>query len=291
MIVTYFHLSTDELERRGYFDNLKRLVEFMYRDNGNQKVTLVVHSMGGLVSLHFLTGYSGIDQAWKDTYINAYVTLSGAWSGGVAALGSVISGKQFGDFNALNELLAQFLVPITQTIPSIPWLLPRASVFGDRVLVETLDASERDYTAADYQQLFNLIGYDNGYQIHQNLIQTITPDYPAPNVPTYCYYGVDVPTPERYIYDQVGGQPMFVVEGEGDGTVNLVSSEVCLRWRSMPYRFESRQFSGVNHFNIVRDQEVLKDIAEIVGVSQRFGSRRFTSRRFNNRRFKRAMNF
>ena len=59
----------DELEKRGYFNRLKSLVEDTYRRNGNTKVTLVVHSMGGLVSLHFLTGFSGINQAWKNTII------------------------------------------------------------------------------------------------------------------------------------------------------------------------------------------------------------------------------
>ena len=261
----------------------------MYHDNGEQRVTLVVHSMGGLVSLHFLTGYSGIDQAWKDAHINAYITLSGAWSGGVAALASVISGKQvFGGFDLLNELLANFLVPIGRTIPSIPWLLPRASVFGDRVLLATPRGM---YTAADYRQLFDKIQYSKGYQVYQNQVENITPNYPAPNVPTYCLYGVGVETPEMYIYDQsleedsVGVQPSMVVMGDGDGTVNLVSSQVCERWASMSprYPFQSKRYDGVEHISIVSNDQVIEDIRRIVSPPLlRFNRRRF------NRRFKRA---
>ena len=54
---------TDELEKRGYFDKLKSLIEDMYNSNGQTKVTLVVHSMGGPVSLHFLTGFNRVNQA------------------------------------------------------------------------------------------------------------------------------------------------------------------------------------------------------------------------------------
>ena len=41
----------------------------MYKENGNTKVTLVVHSMGGPVSLYFLTKV--VNQQWKDTYIHS----------------------------------------------------------------------------------------------------------------------------------------------------------------------------------------------------------------------------
>ena len=49
--------------------------------NGNRRVTLVAHSMGGPVSLYFLTQFARVTQQWKDTYIKSWVTLSGAWSG------------------------------------------------------------------------------------------------------------------------------------------------------------------------------------------------------------------
>ena len=62
----------------------------IYETNGNRKVTIVVHSMGGPVSLYFLTGI--VSQEWKDTYIHSYVTLAGAWSGGNEFLATLVSG-------------------------------------------------------------------------------------------------------------------------------------------------------------------------------------------------------
>ena len=121
----------------------------------------MAHSMGGIVSLHFLTGFSGINQAWKNKYIHAYVPLSAAWSGGVATLQTVISGAHGIPDSLLfaSNLIADFLVPIVRTFESVPWLFPKSSVFGDQVLVST---PAKDYTASDYKELFRKVGYTNG---------------------------------------------------------------------------------------------------------------------------------
>ncbi len=55
---------------------IKLLKSLNENKNDETKMTLMAHSMGGLVSLHFLTGISEIPQEWKDKYI-------GAWDGGV----------------------------------------------------------------------------------------------------------------------------------------------------------------------------------------------------------------
>ena len=138
------------------------MIEDMYDSNDQTKVTLVVHSMGGLVCLHFLTGFSAVDQAWKDKHIHALVTLNGAWSGGVATLQTVISGAHdIPDFLLFaSNLIADFIVPITRTFESLPWIFPKSSVFGNRVLIST---PAKDYTANDYEELFRKVGYTNGY--------------------------------------------------------------------------------------------------------------------------------
>ena len=250
----------------------------MYYKNNRAKVTLVVHSMGGLVSLHFLTGYDGIDQAWKDRHINAYVTLSAAWSGGAAALRSVISGTH----SVINkfmwvDVINDYLVPIARTFESIPWLFPRPSVFKDQVLVST-PGREYKATVRDYQALLtNIPGYENGYQFFQR-VQKINEDYPAPYVPTYCFYGDKVNTPLKFDYPKkfdgrtntIGMTPK-TTHGPGDGTVNTVSSHVCRRWGSMRphYHFTDKAFNGVNHMGIVKDKSVLQEIAKIVRAPEK----------------------
>lgn len=51
--------------------------------NGNQKVILIVHSLGGLMSLTMLRNQN---QQWKDTYIKMVISLAGAWGGSAKAV-------------------------------------------------------------------------------------------------------------------------------------------------------------------------------------------------------------
>lgn len=87
---TLYLTHAKQLTERGYFIALKQLIQTMYKENGNTKVTLVVHSMGGPVSLHFLTKV--VDQQWKDTYIRSYITLAGVWAGNSNGICTLLSG-------------------------------------------------------------------------------------------------------------------------------------------------------------------------------------------------------
>ena len=264
-------MLTDELEKRGYFHQLKSMIENMYNSNSGTKVTLVVHSMGGLVSLHFLTGFSGVNQAWKDTYIHALVTLNGPWAGTVFVLQTVISGfhKTPDLLLFASKLIDKFALPLTRSFESIPWLFPKSSVFGNQILIST---PAKDYTANDLKELFRKVGYTNGYRFFQR-VQAINPNLPAPNVPTYCFYGNKVKTPSKLTYSKnfngktntVGLRPR-VTNGDGDGTVNIESARVCHKWSSMPskYPFRYKVFSGAGHNSIMKKSKVMAEIGRIV---------------------------
>ncbi len=226
----------------------------------------MVHSMGGPVSLYFFAKFNGINQAWKNKYIHAYVPLSGAWNGGVQTLEVLISGKSIGFIPSFaSKLLNKILVPIARTLESFPWLAPISSVFGNRVLVST---PSRQYTANDYQELFGKIGYTNGYRFFQK-VQPLLQNFPSPNVPTYCYYGVNVPTRSRLIYKNdfspgvsTIGQTPTIVNGNGDGTVNIESSKVCNKWPGV----KVKTYSGIGHQDMTKKAVVLDDVAIIVNA-------------------------
>ncbi len=153
---------------------------------------------------------------------------SAAWCGGTGALQTVISGihNTHGFLIVANDLISDFFVPIVRTLESIPWLFPKTSVFRNDVLVST---PSKDYTASDYEKLFGNIGYTNGNKFFQG-VQGLVTNYPAPNVPTYCYYGTGVNTPKKLSYkidfrsgvDTIGLTPTTTF-GDGDGTVNIVT--------------------------------------------------------------------
>ena len=233
----------------------------MHRDSG-EKVTIVAHSMGGPVTLYFFNNL--VNQDWKDEHINAYIPVSGAWSGGNMVLPILVSGihSLIPEIPILSEYLED-LSPAFQTFESMIWLLPNPDVSADIVL---LTSDEKEYSANDYEEMFNDMGKPEYHTKHE-YARLINGEYTAPNVPTYCFYGVDVETPESFHYGSKFPDSLEeIVMGNGDGQVNLISSEVCLRWSSQDAFYTSKTFSGVRHIEILSNESVLRDIAAVVGI-------------------------
>ena len=251
----------DELDRLGYFDRLQSLIEEMYEVEG-EKVTIVAHSMGGPTTLYFLN--RKVTQEWKDQYINAFVPLSGAWSGGNQALGVLLSGLDVTPHSIFLHDYIKDLSPAAQSMESLLWMLPNPGVWGDEILVTT---PIRSYSANQYREMFSDIGRIEDYSKLERVLQ-INGDYPSPNVPVHCFYGGNLTTPEAFHYDLgfPASKIVNITSGYGDDTVNLQSSEVCLRWSNQLAPFTSRVFPFVGHLQMTTDQAILNAIAEIVGI-------------------------
>ena len=140
----FLFVHAGELERVGYYDALKSLIEELYYNNDRTPVSIVVVSYGGPVSHYFLT--SGIvSQTWKDKFVGNYITIGGAWSGGNFLLQMLISSKLgLGEKifpillpGIISDALAKLLRPLFRSFQSTYYLLPRASLWKDTVIVET----------------------------------------------------------------------------------------------------------------------------------------------------------
>ena len=248
------------LIERGYFAALKEVVEQMYEENGNTKVSLLVASQGGPVSLYFLTRL--VTQDWKDTYIDTYIPLASAFGAGSHLIHILLTGPVILTGTATDEVDTR---AEDRTIPAIFWLIPHASFWNDTVFVVT---PSRNYTANDYEQLFADAGYPQGYE--QFKISENDLEVPAPNVPTHCIYGLGFPTPLSFVYNDSEGFPdkrPVVIHGDGDGVVNKESLETCLRWTNSGYPLNNTVFHGIaSHEFALEDIEVLQLIGSIVGA-------------------------
>ena len=254
------------LQQEGYYDRLKQLVEDMYENNGQQGVTIMGHSMGGPVAHYFLTNFPPVTQEWKDKYVHAFVPIASSWGGSNQALQLQISGINFHGLN-----IPTLMVPVTSTFGSIAWMLPSTHVWGDTTIVYT---PTRNYTANDFQQLFSDVGYENGYDMYES-VSLLSGNFPAPNVNTYCFTSNGTETPERFIYDEdfVGSDPLkmepTIIFGDGDGTVNGRSNDVCLQWEDMRCHYLiPENIEGVGHISLARDDRTLAKIAKIVGAPE-----------------------
>jgi triacylglycerol esterase/lipase EstA (alpha/beta hydrolase family) len=85
MAVSAFRL--DEMSH--YLKQLQTLIEDTYKENGQQKVMLIGHSMGNLYILYMLNHLS---QSWKDQYIKSFVSLAAPWGGAVKTIRLMTSG-------------------------------------------------------------------------------------------------------------------------------------------------------------------------------------------------------
>ena len=241
-----------QLEQRGYYSQLQSLVETMYNDTNNERVTMVAHSMGGLVSLYFLNNV--VSQEWKDQYINAYIPIAAPLGGTASSLGGVILRSSI----VSNLAGGRDSISVTRSFAGLVMLFPSPSVYGDTAIVST---PVRNYTASDYQEIFNAIGYTNGYQMYLGT-EDINIGYPAPNVTVHCVVGTGLPTPVRLAYPTgniSNASSVEVVFGPGDGLVEDRATRVCLRWRNVQQnRFTYQPVRNVTHEALLNDITVLQ---------------------------------
>ena len=219
------------------------------------------------MSLYFLNEV--VTQEWKDKYIKVYIPLSGAFGGASETIESVVSGR----LPSFSVLHFEALLTLQRSLQSLYWLMPRAEIFENQILVQT---PTTNYTALDYQQMFTTFAnYPLGWTKYMPT-SSINAGYMYPGVPTHCFYGSDVPTPLTYVYknNHSTTERPKVVMGTGDGTVNKAGLEVCLRWicSTNSTGFQSRAFCGVKHNDMLKNTEVLNAIGEIVMAGPPNGS-------------------
>ncbi|XP_002739024.1 lysosomal phospholipase A and acyltransferase-like [Saccoglossus kowalevskii] len=241
-----------------FFKNLTNLIEETYKKNDNKRVVLVTHSMGGPYALYLLNHKS---QEWKDKYIKSLTSLGGPWTGAVKIVRVFTSGDNLGTFvvNALE------LRPAQRTYPSSAWLYPNDKFWDSKqVVVET---PTRNYTLGDHKQLFKDLGIPYAYDMWldtKDLIGSLT----APGVPVFCLHGSEVPTGEKFIYDDShifpDDQPI-ILTGDGDGTVNMKSLKACLLWKDQQkHPVLEKGFPGNEHVHMLQNNTVIDYIIKNV---------------------------
>ena len=261
----FIPLHADNLERQGYYRQMQGVVEEMYEQNNQTKVTIVVHSMGGPVSLYFLNNI--VTQVWKDQYLHAYVPLSGAWDGGAYTVEALVSGVDE-DSILFTARLWRELRELTRTFQGSYWLVPSSDSLGAQHVIAEV-GSDR-YTTTQYDTLFQRAGITEGFTKYTN-VKAINSGWIAPNVSTHCFYGLfpnTNNTPEAFIYAADGfpnNKPTTVRMGFGDTVVNAQISEICLQWMNQSAGFTSRTFETA-HRQMVSDVNILAAIGDIVGA-------------------------
>merc|ERR1719414_505269 len=240
-----------------FIDDLRLLIEETFNATGS-RVRLVSHSMGCLEVLYLLNGQP---QAWKDHYIEKWVSLGGPWGGSAQELRVLVSGNNEGapvDPLAIREAQRSFEADF--------WLAPDPRWWGERVLVST---PTRNYTAQDYDALFDDVGFPLGKRIRRR-VADLTGELRAPGVELVCMYSLGVPTPQSFRYDARGFDVTpETLNGDGDGAVNAWSLQLCERWAedsSLARPTRAVRFNSVRHAHMLTDPQVLSELLRELGL-------------------------
>lgn len=245
-------------ENQQWFADFKTLIENSMKINQKQPVTLVCHSMGCLMSLIFLQSQS---KDWKRQFIARFITISAPWGGSVKVLKVFAVGDDFG----VPLLPAKILRRAQITMPSLAWLLPSKDYWTeDETLVRTVSQS---YTVNDFEGYFNGLNYSNGWEMRKDTAHFLHSNQP-PDVETHCLYGTQLPTVEELSYngdDMVKTKPK-IINGNGDGTVNIRSLKGCAKWSLLQEATVNvREFPSADHyFGILRKNDVIEYILSVV---------------------------
>lgn len=132
-------------ENQQWFIDLKKLVEESYELGGQQRVTLLVHSMGGPMSLVFLQKQT---KEWKDKYIAQVISLAGAWAGSAKAIKVFAIGDDLGSFALSGSVLRAEQI----TSPSLAWLMPSPHFWKSNEVLAT--THNKQYTMSNLNEFF-----------------------------------------------------------------------------------------------------------------------------------------
>ena len=236
----------------------------MYEENEQRPVILVGHSMGGIVSYYFLLHQT---QEWRDRYIKTWIPIATPFAGSVDSWKAIVTGDNL-HIPIYNPIVWQ---PLYQTLSSMAFFQPDPERFHDTVI---MSYNGKDYTSKDLPELFKILKNPIGYKMWLQTRNTFA-GYPFPNVTTHCLRGTGVPTPQSLNFTDPSKFPSQaeIMMGPGDGTVNQLSSDVCLEW-SKHENFYHEEFPGSSHKYIVRDRNIVAYITRQVLHANFYGLRR-----------------
>ncbi|XP_048371992.1 phosphatidylcholine-sterol acyltransferase [Sphaerodactylus townsendi] len=243
-------------DQEEYFHNLRALVEEMY-DAYQKPVFLMGHSLGNLLILYFLLQQP---QDWKDHFVQGFISLGAPWGGAVKSLRVMASGTNQG----IPIMSSVKLREERQLTTSNPWLFPTGMAWPDTHTF--ISTPFHNYTLRDYKNFFTDINFEDGWYMW-NDTKDLLKGLPPPGVEVYCLYGTEQPTPVTYIYDDrfPYEDPVDMVYGDGDDSVNKGSLELCKRWHGQQKeKVHVMEMPGVEHLNLVFNNLTLTYVNEIL---------------------------
>lgn len=144
-VSTYdWRLSCENLDIRDkYFLKLKLEIEMYYKLN-NQKVVLLTHSLGSIVTLHFFNWVETIEEGFVDKYIHTLINIAAPFLGVSKSIGGLLSGESKATSSFFEGAIFDFLIhadvrkKVFQSWGSLKTLLPKGGekIWGSEAIIK-----------------------------------------------------------------------------------------------------------------------------------------------------------
>lgn len=231
-----FRTITNTVAILNFVNGMKALVQEAYNKSGGQKVNLITHSLGCIVSSYFL---NKMTSSWKNKYINLFIPIAGPWLGSTGALESILTG--------LNEgipVTDRFIRGLEKNMGGVIWMVNN-SKWGDvevipggieNALIQSGNNKAAKLIKGRLNDLWNVVFND-------------------PEVPVHIFYGSNNRTTLKLEYkDGYDGIPT-ITYGLGDGTVDkrsLTAAIDVFGWKNVI----QTELEGDSHMSILSDSRL-----------------------------------
>jgi hypothetical protein len=258
-----WRLSLDQLIKDGSFTKMKQQIEARVTAAHGKRAVLVTLSYGGPLMHKFLAKF--VDAAWKQKYIERWVSLSGVWGGSVE-LTRMAFFPEPKDFFNIPEFLPYISLEaardMSNTFPSSFTLRPTFMKSNEVLVSAQIAGQKHKYgkdeispALADSGLLAAKQVYDvsrNAYSFHH---------LGEPGVEVDCIYGIGDDTVNGVHFGNGFNKPAtnYTFE-DGDGVAPRRSLSLCGEWS----RTSVHTFPGIGHGGTLHSKPAVQRFARIM---------------------------
>uniref|UniRef100_A0A915E9Y1 Uncharacterized protein n=1 Tax=Ditylenchus dipsaci TaxID=166011 RepID=A0A915E9Y1_9BILA len=244
-----FEVTNSELNI--YYSNFQRIVEKAHNSTG-RKVIIYAHSYGNIFTSWFL--HNKVSQEWREKCIDRVVNINAPFGGSMESVFQITTGKPIGIFTKADNytlLSAKQTRSFARHSPAVASLLPSAEAFGNM------------------DEFLSIIGDEFSSETYHKLVQQEKVTMQRPNINSTCIFGVGIATPKQYIYNSSMDQATMIINGNGDGTVNLNSLIVAKKWaaENSNAQIEVVEINGAEHTAILWNNRFFEIVKQIINFS------------------------
>uniref|UniRef100_A0A0K0EFY7 Lecithin:cholesterol acyltransferase family protein n=1 Tax=Strongyloides stercoralis TaxID=6248 RepID=A0A0K0EFY7_STRER len=242
-------------EMDDFFIKLKLTIKRASWFNMGRKVVLLGHSLGNIHINYFLHNY--VDKEFKDTFIQSHIALAAPWAGSMQIVKLLVSGYNM-------EFYRIFLAPSKLRIMQRTWgssylLYPKEPAWKkDEVFAAS---PKNNYTLNNIEEFFKDLNYTEGYEQYLAAQEKTERLMDTPDIQTHCINGIGIKTPEIYKWSELyypDYPPNTVINGDGDGTVNKKSLDICKMWSKDSNKVTVDEIENTNHVDILYHSKTIE---------------------------------